>query len=297
VCSCSCIGAHAPHLKGSTENRTVNDNRFAALRCKDAIVDRIQRRKGRRPDSGPEQTGAVIRLFWRDDRCEIYLDTSGEPLPRRGYRKNPLGAPMQETLAAGVIMATNWKARTPFVNPMCGSGTLAVEAALIAGNRAPGLLRKKFGFMHSLLYDPVGWARLRDEAKKDVRRVRTGIVASDLCAESVGAAMKNAMTAGVDRCIDFRTCDFADTPVPDGAGVIIFNPGYGIRMGAAGGLGPLYRRIGDFLKKECTGYTGYVFTGTPGLAGKIGLKSRRRLVFFSGKLECRLYEYDLYGGK
>jgi 23S rRNA G2445 N2-methylase RlmL len=276
-------------------NDTVRDNRFAGLKCKDAIVDRIQRHKGRRPDSGPEQNGAVVNLFWRDERCEIYLDTSGEPLTKRGYRKNPLGAPMQETLAAGVIMSSVWDGRTAFMNPMCGSGTLAIEAALIAANRAPGLSRQSFGFMHTRLHDPSLWARLRDEAKSLVRKCEARIIATDILPEAIAASINNAKTAGVERLIEFKTCDFAETPIPDEKGVVIVNPEYGVRMGANKDLVLLYRRIGDFFKKKCQGYTGYVFTGAPELAGQVGLKSKRKLAFFSGSLECRLYEYDLYG--
>jgi 23S rRNA G2445 N2-methylase RlmL len=278
-------------------NDTVRDTRFAGLKCKDAIVDRIQRHKGRRPDSGPEQNGTVVNLFWRGDRCEIYLDTSGEPLTKRGYRKNPLGAPMQETLAAGVILSSGWDGGTAFVNPMCGSGTLAIEAALIAENRAPGLIRQKFGFMHTLLYEPQAWTRLRDEAKALHRKSRAEIIATDISPEAVETAVTNAKTAGVERLIRFDACDFAETPVPEAKGIVMVNPEYGIRMGADRELALLYRRIGDFFKKKCQGYTGYVFTGAPKLAGQIGLKSKRRSAFFSGPLECRLYEYDLYARK
>lgn len=275
----------------------VRDTRFAGLKCKDAIVDRIQRCRGRRPDSGPEQKGAVVvNLFWRDRRCEIYLDTSGEPLTKRGYRKNPLGAPMQETLAAGVIMSSGWDGHTTFINPMCGSGTLAIEAALIAANRAPGLIRQSFGFKHTLLYDPLEWARLREEAKTSLRESRAEIIATDISPEAVAASVNNAKTAGVERLIEFNVCDFAETAVPTGGnGIVILNPEYGLRMGKEKELALIYRRIGDFFKKKCQGYTGYVFTGTSALAGQIGLKSKRRSVFFSGSLECRLYEYDLYG--
>jgi putative N6-adenine-specific DNA methylase len=204
---------------------------------------------------------------------------------------------MQETLAAGVIMSSGWDGRTEFINPMCGSGTLAIEAALIAANRAPGLTRQSFGFMHTRLHDPSIWTQLRDEAKSLARKCETRIIATDILPEAIAASVNNAKTAGVERLIEFNTCDFAETVIPEGNGVVIVNPEYGVRMGADRELTQLYRRIGDFYKKKCQGYTGYVFTGTPKLAGQIGLKSKRRSVFFSGSLECRLYEYDLYKKK
>ena len=135
-------------VMSSVENPTIRDTRFASLRCKDAIVDRIKKERNQRPDSGPLCEGVVVFLYWRQNECAIYFDTSGEPLSKRGYRKIPLQAPMQETLAAAVVLASGWRGDRNFVNPMCGSGTLAIEAALIGLGRAPGLTRRNFAFMH-----------------------------------------------------------------------------------------------------------------------------------------------------
>src|SRR5512139_2772287 len=157
-------------VTSSVETPSIRDARFASLKCKDAIVDRIKEHRGRRPDSGPERGRSVVHLFWKDDRCVVYLDASGESLSRRGYRKIPLAAPMQETLAAAVVMATGWQGEGHFVNPMCGSGTLAIEAALIALGRAPGLLRGNFGFMHVKMFDAARWKETRDKARAAVRR-------------------------------------------------------------------------------------------------------------------------------
>ena len=133
-------------VTSSVENETIRDTRFPSLKCKDAIVDALARDAGRRPDSGPDRTGMVVHLHWAGEFATLFLDTSGEPLSRRGYRQIPLDAPMQETLAAACILATGWRGDSAFVNPMCGAGTLAIEAALIASNTAPGTLRKNFGF-------------------------------------------------------------------------------------------------------------------------------------------------------
>ena len=140
-------------VTSSVQMESIRDQRFASLKCKDAIVDRIKEHAGRRPDSGSDRTRAVVHLYWAEGSAAVYLDTSGEPLSRRGYRKIPLAAPMQETLAAAVVLATGWAGEGSFVNPMAGSGTLAIEAALIGLNRAPGLLRTNFGFMHLLGFD------------------------------------------------------------------------------------------------------------------------------------------------
>lgn len=273
----------------------VRDTRFPNLRCKDAIVDRLYRRKGRRPDAGPLRNRAVVHLFWRDDRCDLYLDTSGEPLSKRGYRRNPLCAPMQETLAAAVIMTAGWNGRGHFINPMCGSGTLAIEAALIATNRAPGLVRPSFSFMHTLLFNKEPWAALKKQARSVAVPFKERIIATDREPEAVNATLANAMTAGVERIIESSIGDFADTTVPAGGGVVILNPGYGIRLDTEKELAATYRRIGDFFKKKCQGYTGHVFTASTALAGKIGLKSSRRVSFQSGDLPCRLYIYKIHG--
>lgn len=275
---------------------SIRDSRYANVKAKDAIVDRIMLRKGKRPDSGPERDGAVIHVYWRDENCQVYIDTSGEPLSKRGYRTNPLHAPMQETLASGVIMATRWKAGENFINPMCGSGTLAIEAALRGVNRAPGSIRKNFGFMHTLFYKETLWEQMVRESVT-LEKGETGkIIATDVSKEAIKTALNNARLAGVSSHIEFNAVDFEETTVPNGPGVIVFNPEYGIRMGDETELADTYSRIGNFLKNKCQGYRGYVFTGNTKLAGKVGLKSGRKIPFQSGKLDCRLYEYALYSG-
>ncbi len=279
------------------DNPTILDSRFANLKCKDAVVDRLRKKSGRRPDSGPERTGAVVHLYWKENRCRVYLDTSGEPLYRRGYRLVPLRAPMQETLAAAVIRATRWNREGNFVNPMCGSGTLAIEAALMALDRAPGLLRKNFGFMHFRGYRAPAWKRMLQEAKERAgKSLSQKISATDLSPAAIRASRQNAAAAGVADRIDFGTCDFYDTPIPAGGGAVILNPEYGERMGKIGELKEVYRRIGDFFKKKCPGYTGYIFTGNLDLAKSVGLRAKRRIPFFNSNIECRLLEYDLYPG-
>jgi len=275
---------------------SIRDTRFANVKTKDAIVDRILIRRGRRPDSGPLRNGAVIHVYWRGEKCQVYIDTSGEPLSKRGYRTNPLHAPMQETLAVAVVKATRLKRSENFINPMCGSGTLAIEAALQSINRAPGSIRKNFGFMHTLFYRKEVWDELLKDALSRERAEIGRIIATDINADAIKAAYSHARLAGVGRHIDFKAVDFESTEVPDAPGVVVFNPEYGIRMGDEAELVQTYRRIGSFLKKRCQGYRGYVFTANKKLAGEIGLKSGRKISFKSGKLDCRLYEYELYGG-
>ena len=284
-------------VTSSVDTAAVNDTRFANVKTKDAIVDRIREKQGRRPDSGPGRRGAVVHLHWEQERCEVWLDTSGEPLSRRGYRKIPLEAPMQETLAAAVILATGWDGKGHLVNPMCGSGTLAIEGALIALKRAPGILRQNFGFMHILGFDLSAFERQREELKKAALRKAAGrIIATDIRPEAIEAAKQNAKTAGVEHLIEFQACDFRESTVPEGEGVVILNPEYGERMGDTGKLGDIYKGIGDFFKGRCMGYRGYIFTGNLELAKQVGLRTKRRIPFYNGPIECRLLEYELYRG-
>lgn len=284
-------------VTSSVEMPVIRDSRYASLKCKDAIVDRIKERTGSRPDSGPERDRSVVHLYWKDGKATVYLDTSGEPLSRRGYRRIPMAAPMQETLASAVVLATGWNGEDAFVNPMCGSGTLAIEAALIGLGRAPGLLRSNFGFMHQPGFPDARWRHLRDEALKGSRKKLGGrIIATDIDPAAVEGARKNAVTAGVDQLIEFGVCDFSATPVPDGGGVAVMNPAYGERLGEVQALEPVYAGIGDFLKQRCQGYRGYVFTGNLDLAKRIGLRSKRRIPFWNSGIECRLLEFELYAG-
>jgi len=284
-------------VTSTVDNPTITDSRFANLKCKDAIADRFMKKFGIRPDSGPERNRIVIHLHWKEEECSLYIDTSGEPLSKRGYRRMPWKAPLQETLAAAIIAATGWQDKGNFINPMCGSGTLAIEAALIGINKPPGILRQNFCFMHLRGYEKALWETLRGEALLACRKtLRNRIIATDISSGAVEAARKNAMTAGVDQLIEFSASEYADTPVPEGGGLVLLNPEYGERMGESEQLADIYAGIGDFFKKKCTGYTGYVFTGNPSLAKKIGLRTKRKLQFFNSNIECRLLEYELYSG-
>jgi len=282
----------------NVDHPTITNSMFANVKVKDAIVDRIRAKTSKRPNTGSELSGAVVYLFWKEDRAEIFVDTSGETLSKHGYRKIPGKAPMLEALAASTLMASKWDRKSPFINPMCGSGTLAIEAALLATNRRPGLYRKNYSYMHFLGYDnnvhKKEFGLLKDQVTEVPDLV---IVASDNREDAVTVSRANAGMAGVEHLIDFQLCDFEKTKLPDGVpGVIYFNPEYGERMGEISALESTYAAIGDFMKKRCQGFLGYIFTGNLDLAKKIGLKASRRIEFYTAKLDCRLLEYELYSG-
>lgn len=285
-------------VTSNVDHPSINNNLYVNVKVKDAIVDRMTRQTGRRPDSGSELRGAVFYIFWKKERAEIFLDTSGETLSKHGYRKIPGKAPMLEGLAAATIMATKWDRKSPFINPMCGSGTIAIEAVLLATNRKPGLFRDNYSFMHFIGYDKSVYEKELNLIRQQIIDVPELIViASDISADAIDIAKVNAGNAGIKELIRFRQCDFADTFVHEGKpGVIYFNPEYGERLGDITELESTYARIGDFMKKKCQGYIGYIFTGNLELAKKIGLKASRRIEFYTARLDCRLFEYELYGG-
>ncbi|MBQ9474903.1 MAG: hypothetical protein IJU69_01415 [Bacteroidales bacterium] len=294
-------------------NYTIRDTRLPSLYTKDAIADRMREMCQRRPDSGGENIGAAVFVYWERNEVIIYLDTSGEPLSKRGYRKIPGSAPMQETLAAACIMAMHWDAKSPFLSPMCGSGTPAIEAAMIAMNKAPGSLKGHFAFQSIKGYNriipgesaPVVaprqtagaspeqiWKEIVLAAKEEENTDNLPrIIATDISPEAVENAHSNAIAAGVAPYIEFKACDFGESPVPEGKGCVFFNPEYGIRLGTTEELTPVYQRIGTFLHEKCGGWTGGVITGNPDLARCVDLYYKTRVPFFNGPIDCRLFVY------
>lgn len=294
-------------------NHTIKDTRIPSLYTKDAIVDRIRERCNRRPDSGNQNIGAAVFVYWEHDEAIIYLDTSGEPLSKRGYRKIPGSAPMQETLAAACLMAMEWKPDTPFLSPMCGSGTPAIEAVMMAMNKAPGLLKSHFAFQSVLGYDKIIpgkkapnvaprqyagasaaqlWKEMVLAAKaKEKTEGLPEVIATDISPEAVENAYTNAINAGVAQYIKFKSCDFAETPVPEQKGCVFFNPEYGIRLGTFEELQPVYVRLGKFMAEKCAGWTGALITGNPDLAKEVPLYYQYRVPFFNGPIDCRLFVY------
>jgi len=277
---------------------SIRTDMFANVKLKDAIVDRLRDKTGKRPDTGPSLDKTVIYLFWKDEKAEIFLDSSGETLAKHGYRKIPGKAPMLEALAASTLLATKWDRKSPFVNPMCGSGTLAIEAAMLATHRKPGLFRNNYAFMHVNGYTPSLFENEKQTLQQSITEVPDlKIFASDISEDAINVSKINAGIAGVEKYMQFSLGDFEITPVPANEnGVVMFNPEYGERLGDEIELQETYARIGDFMKKNCKGYTGYIFTGNLELAKKIGLKASRRIEFYTGKIDCRLLEYELYAG-
>ena len=279
----------------SLRDSAMTHSGFVALKTKDAIVDELRDRHGSRPNVDTRDPDLRVNVHLVKNRCTVSLDTSGVPLDRRGYRLDRTEAPLRETLAAALVALSGWDGTIPLVDPMCGSGTIPIEAALKAARRAPGLLRKGFGFMRWPDFDPARWALLTAEARDlALSSLPAGITGSDRSAPAVASARENAGKAGVAGLISLSQQDFSSFTPPPGPGVLIVNPPYGQRLGEEEALKPFYKLIGDVFKQRCTGYTAYLLTGSQELAKCVGLRASRRFVLFNGPIECRLLKYELY---
>ncbi len=268
---------------------------FAALKTKDAIVDSIRDSCGRRPNVDTADPHLLVNVHLMRNRCTISLDTSGSSLDKRGYRLDTKEAPLRETLAAALLELSGWDGVSPFVDPMCGSGTIPIEAALKASRRPPGLLRSGFGFQRWPGHDASLWRGLVREAHDQaLQAVPAPIYGSDASAGAVQNARRNATRADIANFVTFSKHDIGDISPPPSPGIVLCNPPYGVRLGDEEALKPLYKKIGDVLKQRFNGYTAFLLVGNAALAPCIGLKASRRIVLFNGPIECRLLRYELY---
>jgi putative N6-adenine-specific DNA methylase len=268
---------------------------FAALKTKDAVVDSIRDFCGRRPSVDVWDPDVRINIHIFRNRCTVSLDSSGESLDKRGYRLDTGEAPLRETLAAALVELSGWDGTIPLVDPMCGSGTICIEALLKALRLPPGGIRKKYGFQRWPSFDHGIWNELIAEANSRLsERIHGPVIGFDISPKAIQKARTNATRAGVEKFVSFSAGDIVDMVPAPSPGILIFNPPYGARMGQVETLKELYRSIGDTMKKRCKGYTAYLFTGNPELGKWVGLKPSRRIVLFNGPIECRLLKYDLY---
>ena len=271
---------------------------FATLRVKDAVCDRMRDDTGVRPSIDKREPDVRVSAYLTDRDATIYVDTSGEPLFKRGYRRDADEAPMRENLAAGLLALTGWTPSLPLLDPMCGSGTIATEAALIAADRAPGLART-FGFQKLAWFDGPAWQRLKQTARDRVRSapVEPTIVASDLAAGAVGKTQVNLRAAQVDAFVRVEQADLLSRAAPAGQGMLLCNPPYGIRLADQEQLARFYPLLGDALKQHFPGWTAYFLTGDLRLPKLIHLKVAKKTPLFNGALECRLFEFPIVAGR
>jgi putative N6-adenine-specific DNA methylase len=276
-------------------NQKLNHTHFTALQVKNAIVDQQRSKSGKRSSIDIENPDLLINVHIHQDRCILSLDSSGTSLHRRGYRPAMGLAPLKETLAAAILDMAEWDASLPFLDPLCGSGTLPIEAGLKALNIAPGLFRQKFGFFSWSDFDEHLWQELLDEAKNsrklDLNEIISG---SDRDDDVLTQARANAERCGIGHKITFTQTDLSQLEAPTDCGILICNPPYGERLGDARELGDLYKMLGDVFKQRFKGWTAFILTGNKELAKKVGLKASRRIPVYNGSLACTLLKYELY---
>jgi 23S rRNA (guanine2445-N2)-methyltransferase / 23S rRNA (guanine2069-N7)-methyltransferase len=270
---------------------------YLAQLTKDAVVDQFREATGRRPSVDLEFPDLRIVLALYQDTAQVFVDASGESLHRRGYRKKAGEAPLNEALAAGIIKLSGWDGTRPLLDPMCGSGTLGIEAGLMVRNVAPGLLRKQFGFQRWSDYDAPLWERLVAEARAAIRPEATApIIGVEIQKEVAQIARENVERAGLTGLVQICDGDFFSwESVPETGGTLVMNPPYDERL-PVDNVAELYQRIGDRLKQRYGGWTSYVLSGNLEAAKYIGLKSSRRTVLYNGAIECRLLEMEIRPG-
>lgn len=280
-------------VDANLRNSALTHSHASALKAKDAIVDRLRAHYGVRPDIDAANPQLPVNLHLVANQCTVSIDLAGAGLHRRGYRQERTVAPLRETLAAGVLLLSGWDGETPLVDPMCGSGTLPIEAALLATRTAPGLGRE-FAFQTWPDFESASWQALRDEAHRLRRPAPAAIVGADVDARALRVAEANAGLTPAAAGIHWVSRSFATLNPPAASGTLVMNPPYGERLQDRGDLTGLYRSIGDTLKQRWTGWTAWLLTGNPELAKQVGLKATRRVPLYNGPLDCRLLRYELY---
>ena len=270
---------------------------FATLRVKDAVCDRFRTERGVRPSIDKRVPDVRVYAYLSERDATLYLDTSGEPLFKRGYRRDTEEAPLRENLAAGLLALAQWTPGQALLDPMCGSGTIVTEAALIAADRAPGLARR-FGFQKLAWYDGPTWQRTKQAARDRIRAAPAdiSIVASDLVPAALAKAAANLRAAEVAPFVRVEKGDVLARSAPAPRGVLLANPPYGKRLAEANALAAFYPRLGDALKRNFSGWIAWFFTGDLRLAKLIGLKPDRRIPLWNGAIECRLFSFPLVAG-
>jgi putative N6-adenine-specific DNA methylase len=270
---------------------------FATLRVKDAVCDRFRDDCGVRPSVDKRGPDVRVHVHLTEREATIYLDTSGEPLFKRGYRRDDEQAPLRENLAAGLLALSQWTPQVVLLDPMCGSGTIAAEAAMIAADRAPGLARR-FGFQKLAFYDGPTWQRIRQAAHDRVRPPppEASIFASDIAPAAVARTASTLRAAKVDGFVRVTQDDVLERDAPASSGLLLANPPYGVRLADAHALATFYPRLGDALKQRFAGWTAALFTGDLRLAKLIGLSPQRRIPLWNGAIECRLFLFRLVAG-
>jgi putative N6-adenine-specific DNA methylase len=273
-------------------------SQFLSQKTKDAIVDQFRAKHGERPSVDLDKPTLRINLHVFNDVATLALDSSGESLHKRGYRDKTNLAPINEVLAAGLVLLTGWDKRSNFIDPMCGSGTILIEAALIANNIPPGYYREEYGFERwkkFMAFDEALWNTIFDAAINKITDHKQQIIGGELSPNVAKKAKENIKLAKVEDVVSIRNCDMQDFEVPAGRGVVVINPPYGERM-VKDNIEELYKMMGDTFKKKFAGYDCWILSSNMEAFKHVGLRPTRKIALFNGQLECRFMKYEVYEG-
>ncbi|MGV8992287.1 MAG: THUMP domain-containing class I SAM-dependent RNA methyltransferase [Thiobacillus sp.] len=283
-------------VKVGAQNAPLKSLNFITLKIKDAICDRFREETRERPSVDTDTPNVPIYVFFTADAATFYLDTSGEPLFKRGFKREASAASIKENLAAGLLMLSGWNPNTPLFDPMCGAGTILLEAADMALNRAPGRGRH-FAFEHYRDFDAKLWKRIKTEAQAQEKPLaKLPIFGSDQDRWVLDKARNNLDAAGYAEAIDLDVSDALELKAPAPTGTIVTNPPYGERIGEAEELAAWYPQLGDWLKKNFSGWEVWIISGDPLLPKLFGLKASRRIPLFNGPIETRFLQYKIVAG-
>jgi putative N6-adenine-specific DNA methylase len=273
----------------------MRDQRFVAMKIKDAIVDQFREVYGERPNIDNDNPALRVHVKGYKNQFNVAIDTSGDSLFQRGYRTEFVEAPVKENLAAGLIKLSGWDQKSPLLDFMCGSGTFLIEAAMMALNIAPGIHRKKFGFMNLANFDRAAWDKVVEEAiSKEKEDLDFKLYGYDIDRKAIVIAKNNARNAGVDHVIEFSREAVATVNPPVEKGIIIVNPPYGIRIGDEDNVRDVYRDLSYTLKNKFKGWDAWVLSGNKDLIADLKLKSTRKIFVFNGNIECRFLKYSMF---
>jgi putative N6-adenine-specific DNA methylase len=276
------------------DSRTFRDQRFVALKVKDAIVDQFRERFGKRPNVDPEKPDMQVMVRVVQTKVSVAIDTSGESLSHRGYREKSVMAPLREHLAAGLLRMAEWNPEIPLVDPMCGSGTFLIEAALRAKNVPAGVLRKHFAFEYLKNFQPEIWRKVKGQAETQGRDAKPQLFGFDKSPEAIRAARQNAARAGVTDLVRFKVGDVKSLVRPVESGMLIVNPPYGERLGAKESLATTYENLASTMKNEFKGWSCWLLSGDEEATKALHLKTSRKIRVYNGTIECRFLRYDMF---
>ena len=268
---------------------------YVSLKTKDAVVDRFRDYHGKRPSINTDNPDVRINIHLFKNYCTVSLDSSGYSLHKRGYRIKTGVAPISEVLAAGIILLSGWDKQSNFIDPMCGSGTIVCEAAMIANNIPSGFYRKSFGFEKWKDFDMELWENIKTEALDKQTEFECDIIGSDISEEAIQTALENARSARLHKDIVFEVKSFEDQKPPEDGGIMVCNPPYGERI-VPDDIIKMYQEIGNALKKNYSGYQAWIISSDFNALKFIGLKPTRKISLFNGPLECKLAKFEIYKG-